>query len=68
MNDIARVCEQLFDAALESLNAGALPLVLGGDHSLGAGSMAAAASWARATRRQPIGLRSGCSGSTRTAT
>jgi arginase len=56
INDIARVCEQLFDAALESLNAGALPLVLGGDHSLGAGSVAAAASWARTSRGLPIGL------------
>jgi arginase len=56
INDIARVCEQLFDAALESLNGGALPLVLGGDHSLGAGSVAAAASWARAAHQLPIGL------------
>jgi len=56
INDIARVCERLFDSALESLNAGALPLVLGGDHSLGAGSVAAAASWARSAQRQPIGL------------
>jgi arginase len=38
------------------LRAGALPLVLGGDHSIGAGSMAAAASWARSTRQLPIGL------------
>ena len=36
--------------------AGALPLVLGGDHSLAAGSVAAAADWARTTRRSPIGL------------
>jgi arginase len=56
INEIARVCDQLFDAALESLNAGALPLVLGGDHSLGAGSVAAAASWARTARHLPIGL------------
>jgi arginase len=56
INDIARVCEQLFDTALESLNAGALPLVLGGDHSLGAGSVAAAASWARTAQQRPIGL------------
>jgi arginase len=56
INDIARVCEQLFDTARESLHAGALPLVLGGDHSLGAGSVAAAASWARTTRGRPIGL------------
>jgi arginase len=56
INDIARICEQLYDTALESLQAGALPLVLGGDHSLGAGSVAAAASWARATGGRSIGL------------
>ena len=33
-----------------------MPLVLGGDHSLGAGSVAAAADWARQTRHLPIGL------------
>src|SRR5436190_18257480 len=35
---------------------GAMPLVLGGDHSLGAGSVAAAAEFARKTRDLPIGL------------
>ena len=33
-----------------------MPLVLGGDHSLAAGSVAAAADWATATRELPIGL------------
>ncbi len=33
-----------------------MPIVLGGDHSLGAGSVAAAADWARRTRQLPIGL------------
>ena len=33
-----------------------MPLVLGGDHSLAAGSVAAAAEWARKTRELPIGL------------
>jgi arginase len=33
-----------------------MPLVLGGDHSIGAGSVAAAAEWARRTRNLPIGL------------
>jgi arginase len=33
-----------------------MPLVLGGDHSLGAGSVAAAAEWAKKTRELPIGL------------
>src|SRR5437660_6700633 len=39
-----------------SLEEGAMPLVLGGDHSLGAGSVAASAEWARKTRELPIGL------------
>ena len=33
-----------------------MPLVLGGDHSIGAGSVAAAADWARRTKNLPIGL------------
>jgi arginase len=45
--EIAQVCEALYDSALASLNAGALPLVLGGDHSLGAGSVAATAAYTR---------------------
>ena len=39
-----------------SLEEGAMPLVLGGDHSLAAGSVAAAAMWARTTKDLPIGL------------
>jgi len=56
ITDIARVCERVYETALESLMEGALPIVLGGDHSLGAGSVAASADWARTTRRSPIGL------------
>ena len=56
IEDIARVCRDLYDHALASLNTGARPLVLGGDHSLGAGSVAAAAAWAHRTRQLPIGL------------
>jgi arginase len=47
VDDIAAVCESLYSAASEALGAGGLPLVLGGDHSLAAGSVAATASWAR---------------------
>jgi arginase len=54
--DIARVCQRLFDAALSSLDAGAIPVVLGGDHSLAAGSAGAAAAWANKTSGLPIGL------------
>jgi arginase len=56
IHDIANVCRQLYDRASRSLDEGALPLVLGGDHSLGAGSVAAAAQWARKTPKLPIGL------------
>ena len=41
---------------LASLEEGAMPIVLGGDHSVAAGSVAAAAEWARKTRSLPIGL------------
>ncbi len=56
VDDIAAVCQKLFDVELRSLNEGALPIVLGGDHSLAAGSVAAAAAWAKETRGLPIGL------------
>ncbi len=56
IDDIARVCAELYTSSLASLEAGALPIVLGGDHSLGAGSVAAAAAWAQRTRGLPIGL------------
>lgn len=56
IDDIAKVCQKLYQTALSSLEEGAMPLVLGGDHSLAAGSVAAAASWARNSRDLPIGL------------
>jgi arginase len=56
VREIARVCQKLYQTVLESFAEGALPLVLGGDHSLGAGSVGAAAEWARKTRDLPIGL------------
>jgi arginase len=56
VRDIARVCQKLYETALGSFAEGALPLVLGGDHSLGAGSVGAAAEWARKTRDRPTGL------------
>jgi arginase len=55
IREIARVCQRLHHAALGSLRNGALPLILGGDHSLGAGSVAAASDWAQ-QRGLPIGL------------
>jgi arginase len=55
IREIADVCAALYRQCLTSLNAGAFPLVLGGDHSLGAGSVAATADWAGA-RNASIGL------------
>jgi arginase len=56
IRDIAKVCQKLYQTSLATLEEGAMPLVLGGDHSLGAGSVAAAADWAKRTRELPIGL------------
>jgi len=56
IRDIAKVCQKVYQTAAGSLDEGAMPIVLGGDHSLGAGSVAAAAEWARRTRGLPIGL------------
>jgi arginase len=56
IRDIAKVCQKLYQQALASLDEGALPLVLGGDHSLAAGSVAAAAEWAKQAKRLPLGL------------
>ena len=55
IREIARVCQRLHHAVLGSLRDGAVPVVLGGDHSLGAGSVAAASDWAH-QRGQAIGL------------
>jgi arginase len=55
VKEIARVCQKLYQTSLASLHEGALPIVLGGDHSLGAGSVAAAAAWMRA-QGKPLGL------------
>jgi arginase len=55
IRDIARVCQRLYQTSLECFDAGGLPLVLGGDHSLAAGSVAAAAEVAR-RKEKPLGL------------
>jgi arginase len=55
IREIARVCEKLYKASLSALEKGALPLVLGGDHSLAAGSVAASAEFVRRSSK-PIGL------------
>ncbi len=56
IRDIARICQKLYQLSLASFDDGAMPIVLGGDHSLAAGSVAAAAEWAKKTRDLPIGL------------
>ncbi len=56
IREIASVCKRLYESSLASLSDGAIPVVLGGDHSLGAGSVAAAATWARRAHGLPIGL------------
>ena len=55
IKDIARVCDRLYQVARSSIEEGAMPLVLGGDHSLAAGSVAASAAHARAAGK-PIAL------------
>ena len=47
IREIARVCERLYKTSLTALEKGGLPLVLGGDHSLAAGSVAATADYVR---------------------
>jgi len=56
IRDIAKVCQKLYDLTLKSLDEGAFPLVLGGDHSLAAGSVAASADWLQRTSARPLGL------------
>ena len=56
IRDIAKVCTKVYQTALESLEEGAMPIVLGGDHSVAAGSAAAAAEWAKQSKGLPIGL------------
>lgn len=55
LKDIARVATRLRQRSLQSLDEGALPLVIGGDHSLAAGSVGASADFA-AARQGDIGL------------
>jgi arginase len=47
IREIARLCEKLYKTSLGVLEKGGLPLVLGGDHSLAAGSVAATADFMR---------------------
>jgi arginase len=55
IREISRVCQRLYQQAYQSHEEGALPIVIGGDHSLAAGSVGASADWA-ATKSGEIGL------------
>ena len=55
IREIARICERLYKASLGVLQSGGVPVVLGGDHSLAAGSVAATADYLRRDS-QPLGL------------
>jgi len=55
IREIARVCERLYKTSLAVLEKGGIPLVLGGDHSLAAGSVAATADFVR-REGKPLGL------------
>jgi arginase len=55
IREIARVCEKLYKTSLGVFEKGGFPLVLGGDHSLAAGSVAATADFVRRDGK-PIGL------------
>jgi arginase len=56
IREIVDVCRNVYKAASRSLRDGALPLMLGGDHSLGAGSVAASADWVASATSKPLGL------------
>ena len=49
IGEISQVCEALYHRSLAVLQAGGVPVVLGGDHSLAAGSVAATAASVRRT-------------------
>ena len=55
LRDIVRVCRQLFRASATALEDGKIPVVMGGDHSVATGSVAATAASAR-QRRRPLGV------------
>jgi arginase len=55
VKEIAKVCQRVYQTSLSSFSEGAMPIALGGDHSLAAGSVAAAAMHMR-QRNKPLGL------------
>jgi arginase len=55
VKEIARVCQRVYQTSLASFSEDAMPIVLGGDHSLATGSVAAAAMHLR-KQNKPLGL------------
>jgi arginase len=56
IHEIAHVCDTLYTTVTDSLGSGALPVVLGGDHSLAAGSVAASSDWVARVSSKRMGL------------
>jgi len=56
IDEIAAVCRRVHAMTRASLDAGALPVVIGGDHSVAAGSVAASAEAVRTTTGKPLGV------------
>ncbi len=56
LREIAAACVQLADEVAGALRAGEFPLVLGGDHSIAAGTISGVAAVARERQQCPIGL------------
>lgn len=55
LKEITNACEKLSDEVLDILTAGAMPIILGGDHSIAIGSIAGAAAYCQ-KRNQALGL------------
>jgi arginase len=53
VREISRLCEKLYKTSLAALEKGGMPMVLGGDHSLAAGSVAATADYLRKDGGKP---------------
>ena len=55
LREISKTCQQLCTAVKKSLDAGELPIILGGDHSIAIGSIAGVASYCR-EHNESLGL------------
>ncbi|HMQ22430.1 MAG TPA: arginase [Planctomycetota bacterium] len=55
LDEIVEACDALRAAVLQALEAGEMPIVVGGDHSIGAGTVAGVAEYHK-KHGQPIGL------------